>query len=302
MNFASVIAGGVTSALERSEGSHDAANGDEVLGCAQEDMIMFFDVIDGPQNGAETVLLSAGLGGTAGYWTPQLPALRERYRVVTYDQAGTGRNHRELPADHSIAHMADEVLAVLDATDTRACHFVGHALGGLAGLDLAVRRPDRLRSLTVVNGWAAAHAHTRRCFEMRLALLKHEGPAAYVRAQPIFLYPADWLAKNAARLQQEEAHGLASFQGADTLRRRIAALLAFNVTPHLGNLRLPILLMAARDDVLVPSSVSEELAAAIEGATLHIAPWGAHAVNVTQAESFNFLLLDFLDRQARLGP
>jgi aminoacrylate hydrolase len=137
---------------------------------------------------------------------------------------------------------------------------------------------------------------------MRLALLKHEGPAAYVRAQPIFLYPADWLAKNAARLEHEEAHGLASFQGADTLRRRIAALLAFDVTRHLGALRLPTLILAARDDVLVPSSVSEDLASAIEGATLHVAPWGAHAVNVTQAASFNFLLLDFLDRQAGVGP
>jgi pimeloyl-ACP methyl ester carboxylesterase len=48
--------------------------------------------------------------------------------------------------------------------------------------------------------------------------------------------------------------------------------------------------------------VSEGLAAAIEGATLHIAPWGAHAVNVTQAESFNFLLLDFLDRHVGLRP
>ena len=263
----------------------------------------WIDVLESARPGAETVLLSAGLGGTAGYWTPQLAALRQRYRVVTYDQAGTGRNRRELPADHhSIAAMADEVLAVLDATGTPACHFVGHALGGLAGIDLAVRRPERLRSLTVVNGWAKAHAHTRRCFEMRLALLKHGGAAAYVRAQPIFLYPADWLAKNACRMEQEEAHGLAAFQGADTLQRRIAALLAFDATPHLGAVRLPTLLMAARDDVLVPSSVSEELAAAIEGATLHIAPWGAHAVNVTQADSFNFLLLDFLDRQAKRRP
>jgi len=81
-----------------------------------------------------------------------------------------------------------------------------------------------------------------------------------------------------------------------------AALLAFDATPCLGDLRLPTLLMAARDDVLVPSSVSEELALAIEGSTLHIAPWGAHAVNVTQAESFNFLLLDFLDRHGGLRP
>jgi len=257
---------------------------------------MFFDVLESARPGAETVLLSAGLGGTAAYWTPQLAALRERYRIVTYDQAGTGRNRRELPMDHSIAAMADEVLAVLDATQTDVCHFVGHALGGLAGLDLALRRPDRLASLTVVNGWAAAHAHTKRCFEARLALLKHGGPEAYVRAQPIFLYPADWLAQNAARMEQEEAHGLAGFQGADTLQRRIAALLAFDATPRLGALRLPTLLLAARDDVLVPSSMSQELAAAIAGSSLHIAPWGAHALNVTEPAAFNALLLDFLRR------
>ena len=141
---------------ERSEGSMPVASGDEVLASSDE----WIDVLESARPGAETVLLSAGLGGAAGYWTPQLAALRQRYRVVTYDQAGTGRNRRELPADHSIAAMADEVLAVLDASGTPACHFVGHALGGLVGMDLAVRRPERLRSLTVVNGWAKAHAHT----------------------------------------------------------------------------------------------------------------------------------------------
>jgi aminoacrylate hydrolase len=257
-----------------------------------------FDVHEGPRPDAETVLLSAGLGGAAGYWTPQLAALKARYRVIAYDQAGTGRARRDLPEDHSIEAMADEVISILDATRTDACHFVGHALGGLVGLDLARRQPQRLRSLTVVNGWAAADEHTRRCFEARLLLLKHAGPAAYVRAQPIFLYPAMWLAKNAERAKSEDAHGLAGFQGADTLRRRIAALLRFDATPDLAAMRLPVFVMGSRDDVLVPATKSEDLAAAIPGAELHMADWGGHGINVTVPETFNKLLLDFLGRHA----
>jgi aminoacrylate hydrolase len=193
--------------------------------------------------------------------------------------------------------MAEEALAVLEASNTPKAHFVGHALGGLVGLALAGRRPERLHSLTVVNGWAAVSNHTRRCFDMRLLLLKHEGAAAYVRAQPIFLYPADWLARNEAQVGREEAHGLAGFQGADNLRARIAALLAFDARPSLGALGLPALIVAARDDVLVPSAMSEALAAGITGARLHVAPWGAHALNVTEPAAFNTLLLDFLSCQ-----
>ena len=253
-----------------------------------------FDIHDGPRPGAETVLLSSGLGGAAGYWAPQIEGLRQRYRIVAYDQAGTGRTGGELPADHSIAAMADEAAAVLDASKTAAAHFVGHALGGLVGLALAQRRPDRLRSLTVVNGWAAIHSHTRRCFDVRLALLKHEGPPAYVRSQPIFLFPADWLAENEACVAQEEAHGLAGFQGVNNLHARIAALLGFDARPSLADLGLPTFIVAARDDLLVPSTMSQELAAAIPGARLHVAPWGAHAINVTEPAAFNALLLDFL--------
>jgi aminoacrylate hydrolase len=104
------------------------------------------------------------------------------------------------------------------------------------------------------------------------------------------------MARNAERLAAEEAHGLAGFQGADTLRRRIAALLDFDATAGLGRLRVPTLLVAARDDVLVPSIMSQELAPKIAGAELQVAPWGGHAVNVTEPDWFNALLLDFLDR------
>ncbi|NQW53393.1 MAG: pyrimidine utilization protein D [Rhodospirillales bacterium] len=260
---------------------------------------MIFDVHESDRADAATVLLSAGRGGAASYWTPQLEALAARYRVITYDQCGTGRARAtQLPAGHAIADMADEVLEILDATATESCHFVGHALGGLVGVDLALRHPNRVRSLTVVNGWATADAHTRRCFEIRVALLKGAGPEAYVRAQPIFLYPATWLAANAERMEAEDAHALSGFQGINNLLRRIEALLRFDATSKLGALRLPVLLSAAHDDVLVPCSQSEELAAHLPDATLDVAPYGGHGHNVTEPAAFNELLLRFLGRQA----
>lgn len=260
---------------------------------------MIFDVHQSGRPGAATVLLSAGLGGAAGYWTPQLAALTARYRVITYDQSGTGRARETLlRAGYAISDMADEVLEILDATSTKSCHFVGHALGGLAGVDLALRHPDRVRSLTIVNGWATADTHTRRCFEIRVALLKAAGPEAYVRAQPIFLYPATWLAANAERMVAEDAHALSGFQGSDNLLRRIEALLRFDATAQLDALKLPVLLSAARDDVLVSCSQSEALAARLPDATLDVAPFGGHGLNVTEPAAVNELLLRFLDRQA----
>jgi aminoacrylate hydrolase len=254
---------------------------------------MRFEVVDGPA-GAPTVLLSAGLGGAAAYWAPQIDVLRAQYRVITYDQAGTGRNPAVLPEGYAIADMADDVLGILDESGTASCHFVGHALGGLVGLDLALRSPARLVSLIVVNGWARADAHTKRCFAARLALLEHGGPEAYVRAQPIFLYPASWLADHEERVAAEDRHGVAGFQGAVNLRRRIAALLAFDATAGLKNVTVPVLVMAARDDVLVACRQSERLAAAIAGARLHVAAWGGHAMNVTDSEYFNAAAVSFL--------
>jgi aminoacrylate hydrolase len=144
--------------------------------------------------GATTVLLSSGLGGAAHYWAPQIPALAQHFRVIAYDQTGTGRSPGTLPADYAIADMATEVADLLDELGVTKTHFIGHALGGLVGLQLAVDRPALLDRLVLVNAWAKTHRHTLRCFAARKALLQNTGAAAYVQAQPLFLYPAAWLA------------------------------------------------------------------------------------------------------------
>ena len=239
-------------------------------------------------------MLSAGLGGAGGFWQPQMAALTERYRVILYDHRGTGANTGALPDGYTISAMADDVTGILDDASVERAHFIGHALGGLVGLDLGLRAPARLSSLVLVNAWAATDAHTKRCFAVRTALLRHEGPAAYVRAQPIFLYPAAWLSRNKAAIAREEAHGIAHFQGADTLTRRLGALLAFDVSGRLAEIETRTLVAASRDDVLVPYPCSETLAAGLPNARLWLTAEGGHGFSVTDPQPFNTALLEFL--------
>src|SRR6201996_1743787 len=259
---------------------------------------MHYDIVGRTDGKASTVVLSAGLGGLGHFWRPQIEALAAHHRVIVYDQRGTGANAGELPDDYSIAHMAEDVVEVLDGAGVTACHFAGHALGGLVGLELARRHPSRLASLVLVNAWARVDSHTRRCFDARMALLKHVGVEAYVRAQPIFLYPAPWLSEHEDIVRKEEAMGVAHFQGADNLSKRLSALLAFDATPDLDGIKIPSFVAAARDDVLVPFTRSQQLADHLPNGTLWLTAEGGHAFTVTDPAPFNTAMLSFLARNA----
>jgi aminoacrylate hydrolase len=245
---------------------------------------------DGP-----AILLSSGLGGSGSYWQPNLAALGAGHRVITYDHRGTGRSDRHVAGDLTVEAMAADVVALMDAIGLDRCTFIGHALGGHIGLALALEAPERLDRLVVINGWAKLDLHTARCFDTRLALLRNSGPRAYLHAQPLFLYPPQWIADHHDELQDEEEAMLAHFPGADMIERRVAAVRRFNIAGRLDEIRVPTLLVASDDDMLVPPSASEKLAAGIPGAQLARMAVGAHACNVTRAAHFNMWLLDWLD-------
>ncbi len=249
---------------------------------------------DGPDDSRDVVILSAGLGGSGAFFAPQMEALAARFRVVLYDHRGTGRSDRDLPSPYSVADMAQDMASVIDALGGAAGHVVGHAAGGLAGLQLALNSPSQVLSLTVVNGWSRPDPHIARCFRTRISLLNDSGPEAWVHAQPLFLYPADWISENAARLAEEEAHHLAGFQGRDNMLARIHALLAFDIHDRLGEIACPVLVSASADDMLVPSLCSRRLAERLPHATLDVAPWGGHAFTATAPDAFNAVLIAFL--------
>jgi aminoacrylate hydrolase len=246
---------------------------------------------------APTIILSSGLGGASSYWLPQIPALAASMRVVTYDHRGTGVTGGVLPDGYRIADMADDVLEIAADLKLDRFHFMGHALGGLVGLELTARRPELVASLVLVNAWSKVDPHTERCFDVRLTLLDKAGVQAFLKAQPLFLYPAIWMSEHPERLAIEEARGLVHFQGEANLRNRIAALRSFDAEPWLAKITAPVLVAATRDDILVPYTRSLRLAAVLPKVSLALSDFGGHAVNVTAPDAFNAQLLAFLERQ-----
>ncbi|MCP3728990.1 pyrimidine utilization protein D [Sphingomonas sp. MG17] len=249
--------------------------------------------LHGPEDGPR-LILSSGLGGSASYWQPNLAGLAERHRVLLYDHRGTGRSDRALPSTVTVDHFADDMLMLMDLLGSERASIVGHAAGGVAGLALGLKAPDRLEKLVVVNGWASADPHFLRCFEARLNLLRHAGVEPFLRAQPIFLYPAPWISKHGAELDAELPLQIASFPGRETMEKRIAALAAFDARGTLASLGGRTLVLVADDDMLVPSTAGELLANELGGVELAAIDWGGHAVNVTRPQAFNHIVLNFL--------
>lgn len=255
---------------------------------------MHFEVSGRTEPDAETIVLSSGLGGAGAYWAPQMDVLQRRFRVVIYDHRGTGRTGGEVPVDGGIAAMADDVMEIVSQLNIARFHFMGHALGGLIGLDIALRWPDYLDRLVLINAWSKVDEHSLRCFEARIALLENTGVEAFVRAQPLFLYPAVWMSENAERLARDDLHGVAHFQGRDNVLRRIDALRRFDIDERLADIKSDTLVIAAKDDLLVPYTRSLRLAEGLEHAELMVFDAGAHAVNITEADDFNRELERFL--------
>lgn len=103
------------------------------------------------------VLLNIALGASSLFWPPAfLRALSTAgYRVVRYDQRGTGASSRmtdwsrEHP--HSLIDMANDAIAVLDELGIDRAHVVGLSLGGFIAQEIAIQHPERVRSLTLMS-------------------------------------------------------------------------------------------------------------------------------------------------------
>jgi len=132
--------------------------------------------VGGPPSGAPLVLVH-GLGGCAANWVDTAPLLAEGRRVLVPELPGHGRS-TPLPAVPNLAVFADRIAAVAEREGMLPAAFVGHSLGGVVALRLALRRPDDVSALVLAAG-AGISSTTRRA-KYGLRILGIIGPRRLV--------------------------------------------------------------------------------------------------------------------------
>lgn len=238
------------------------------------------------------LLLVPGLGGTGGYWKPQLDEFSRHYRVIIHDHRGTGQSTRS-EMTYSLDQMSADVLALMDHLKLERAHLVGHSTGGAIGQTLGIVAPDRIDSMVLYASWTKTDAFMGRVMRARKALLQN-GVDDYIEMSPTLLYPNWWLNNNPDKLVALDAATRAGFPSASIAASRCQAIIDFDRTEGLRRIDRPTCVMCARDDFLTPLYFSEELARKIPGATLTVLEKGGHAVSQVDPATFNAAVLNFL--------
>lgn len=245
------------------------------------------------------VLLIQGVGVRGNGWRPQTDELSTRYSCLSFDGRGIGRS-QPAGAAITVAQMAEDAQALLDAEGWNAAHLVGHSLGGLVAVCLALDTHERVRSLsllcTFANGRAAAPLTPRMIW---IGLRARVGTQRMRRRGflRLLLPPQDHAGSEPGaqipRLGDLFGHDLADQPPA--AREQLRAMRATDAPPRLGQLEgVPTLVVSAAHDPIAPPRAWRALADGVPGSKYVEFSDASYGLPITHAQRVNDLLGEHL--------
>jgi 3-oxoadipate enol-lactonase len=242
------------------------------------------------------LLMIMGLSGTYDHWHERFlePIARER-TVIIYDHRGVGRSTR-VEAPFTIAELAGDALALLDALEFERADVLGFSMGGMVAQELALAAPERLRALVLASTLCGGD----RSVSSRPEVIERLGRAMSSgdREQALRTF---WEI-NTAQPFTEDADAYAAFC-AIAARKRVAvpvvmlqmrAIYGHDTGARLAQLRAPTLVIHGEQDMLVPVANARVLAREIPDAALEILPGAGHLFFWEAPERAAQLVLDHL--------
>jgi proline iminopeptidase len=244
-------------------------------------------------------------------WEPQMRAFGQRHRCITY--SARGYTPSDVPDDanaYTYQHVMRDAVAVLDHLKIECAHLIGLSMGGYTSLQVALKYPQRVRSLVLAGAGSGGerwytkdfHAHSQALGDT----FEREGSEAVARSYgmgpsrvPFLIKDPRGFAEFAARLAEHDpkgsAHTSRGFQGGRPSLYDFEADIRKLATPAL-------IVIGDEDDRCTEPALF--LKDAIPASGLLVMPKTGHAVNLEEPDLFNAAVADFLGRveAGRWGP
>jgi len=246
-------------------------------------------------SGPETVVLSHGLLFSGEMFREQVRHLAGRYRVITYDHRGQGRS--EVTAGgYGMDDLARDAAELVEALGVARCHFAGLSMGGFVAMRLAARRPELLRSCSLLETSADPETpeNVPRYRRLNMALRLLGARLVAPRVMPILFGRTFLTDPSRAGLRQEWQGRLGALRR--SVHRAITGVVEREgIHEELAKIRVPTLVLVGDEDVATPPPRAERICAAIPGSRLVRIPRAGHSSTLENPEAVNAALDSFLD-------
>ncbi len=246
------------------------------------------------------VLMLMGLGCPGEGWRPQIDALKGTFRTIAPDQRGTGRT-AQWRRPIRVPELARDALRLLDHLGIERAHVMGVSMGGMVSLELAGRWPERVDRLVLGAAPVVANAHVRLTTlgiarDAALAFprggLRAARDAVEAAWRPLVFNGQ--LEGEAARFVDEQMAAFDDPRASYGVTAQAAAVFLHDASRWARRIRAPTLVVAGSHDRMIPAAAVCRAAQAVRGSRLVFLEGAPHGFNVTHADAFNRLVLDFL--------
>ena len=243
------------------------------------------------RDGAPVVMLSHSLASSLVMWHPQLDSLESKFKVLRFDTRGHGDSDAP-EGKYTLELLAADAVALMDALEIDAVHFVGLSMGGMIGQNLALDHGDRLKSLALCDTAAVMPDEVQPIWQQRIAAAREKGLQDQVDETLERWFTPEYLSHNSPEVEmirrQILATPVAGYIGCSEAIRNLDNL------KRLSEITLPTLIIVGEEDPGTPVAASEAMHARIDGSKLVVLPAARHLSNIEQSGAFNAALMDFL--------
>jgi pimeloyl-ACP methyl ester carboxylesterase len=245
--------------------------------------------------GPETIFFVHGLLWSGRMFDDQVGALKDRYRCITMDLRGQGQS-AVTSSGYDIDTLSEDAAAMIAALACAPCHFAGLSMGGFIGMRLAIRHPELLTSLVLLETSADPEPEENLGQYRLLNFVARWFGLGLVasRVMPI-MFGEKFLTDPARERQREEwRQHLVANHRVGISRAVKGAITRDGVYDQIAKIDVPTLIVVGDQDTATPIEKSERMHARIKDSQLVVIPGAGHTATVEEPEAVNAAIQQFL--------